>query len=138
MWCQHSTKHQGRRFWCKHQLIGKASVGNIYSYCASALQFSWTGWGRRRGACGSYSRRQRFWCAYQRIGKCACGTCFLFELPPITSSPGLSGWGERGVDISLTSGTAILVCMPAGRESERAGRLFLLRIHRSTSTDWVG
>ena len=62
---------------------------------------------------------------------------FLFELPPFTS-PGLSGWGERGVDISLTSETAILVCMPADRESERAGRLFLLRIHRSISTDWLG
>ena len=34
--------------------------------------------------------------------------------------------------------TALLVCTPADRESERAGRVFLLRIHRSISTDWVG
>ena len=40
------------------------------------------------------------------------------------------GGVERIAGVSLLSATVLLVCMPAGREGERAGHSFLLRIRR--------
>ena len=60
----------------------------------------------------------------------------IFALPPFNSHE-LDRWRRRGVNLSLTSGTALLVCMSADPEGERAGHLLLLRFCRSISTDWV-
>ena len=62
---------------------------------------------------------------------------FRIFAPPPFSSHGLDRWRGRGVNVSLTSGTALLVCMSADPEGERAGHLFILRFCRSISTDWV-
>ena len=46
--------------------------------------------------------------------------------------------GERGVVVSLLSVAALIVCMPADRESECAGHFSLLVIRHLVFTDWVG
>ena len=59
--------------------------------------------------------------------------CYI-AFPPFNSS-GLGGWARWGIDVSLTSGTALLVQIPHDREGEFAGHLILLRFRHSTFTD---
>ena len=60
---------------------------------------------------------------------------FCYIALPSFNSSGLGGWARWGVDVSLTSGTALLVQIPHDREGEFAGHLFLLRFRHSTFTD---
>ena len=60
---------------------------------------------------------------------------FCYIALPSFNSSGLGGWARWGVDVSLTSGTALLVQIPHDREGEFVGHLFLLRFRHSTFTD---
>ena len=125
-----------RRFLYASQRVGKAIVHYIHSsFVPSDVPISEAGAGIG-GFGGSLPSTAALLVCKPAEMKASAEDVRIFAVPPYNSH-GLDRWGGRGANVSLTSGTALLVCISADLEGERAGHLFVLRICRSISTDWV-